>query len=359
MVLVTGLSHLIFGLRIWKHSLSDVLILAAHQDDCVVLAGEYALWALNAGKSVTVVYLTSGAEDPKTLRAQTRSREALEVWAYAGVPEQNLHFLGYKQSEVNGACANSPSELLEANTKIEDIVRKAEVGTCIFVPAEGESHVDHREIRRIGLQAIKQSGRSDLSVFEAPEYNMYFSLIHSPGKALRYFSSILPLNSRFSHFFNGSYFPGYVRGGRAFQLPFADAIHRKKLEMLRMFTSENGELLVKYFGWRNQFRPVQWLPLTREESFGIRYVKVGEKRIGLTLVGLFLSFYLLSFGITWQFSQWLTDYLAGILGVSLVIICMLALFYSAFRGKKQIETQLFYVIGGLGMITELLIRMGR
>ena len=356
-ILFTGLGHLVFGVRNWKGAPSDVLILAAHQDDCVVLAGEYALWALKAGKNVSVVYLTSGADDPSSARANLRSQEAISAWFSAGVPEQNLYFLGCKQSDINGPSANSKLELMNAAARIEEIVRNAELGTCIFIPAEGETHVDHRVIRHISLQAIKNCARSDLSVFEAPEYNNYFSFIQSPRKALRYFVSILPLNSYLSKFFSSNPFPGYARFGRAYWLPHVDSIHQKKNDMLRMFASENGDLLVSHFGWRNQFRPVKWTPTSSDEHFGIRYIHVGEQRLGLSVVGLCLSVYLLFFGVAWQLSQWLIDNVDGSTGLFLVVICIFTLVIIVLRGRKKVETQLFYAIGGLGMVAELFTRI--
>jgi len=39
------------------------LICAAHQDDCVISGAEYALSAIEAGKTAKIVYLTCGGPD--------------------------------------------------------------------------------------------------------------------------------------------------------------------------------------------------------------------------------------------------------------------------------------------------------
>lgn len=43
---------------------ADLLILAAHPDDCAIIAGEYAQVSAAANKSIRIVYLTCGSADP-------------------------------------------------------------------------------------------------------------------------------------------------------------------------------------------------------------------------------------------------------------------------------------------------------
>src|SRR5262245_2836584 len=87
--------------RLLEQPFRDVLILAAHQDDCVIMAGEYAIESISAGKQVRVVYLTCGDREIGSQRAQTRMQEAIASWREIGVDEGNLEFLGLVNSPLN------------------------------------------------------------------------------------------------------------------------------------------------------------------------------------------------------------------------------------------------------------------
>ena len=78
----------------------DALIVAAHPDDCVIVAGEYGVEAVRGGRSVRVAYVTCGDGEPGTPRAEVRRQEVLCVWALAGVDTRQFDFF---------ALPNSPS----------------------------------------------------------------------------------------------------------------------------------------------------------------------------------------------------------------------------------------------------------
>ena len=349
----TSVGYFVCRPRVWKEAPTDVLILVAHQDDCVVLAGEYALWALTAGKSVRVVYLTCGADIPGSPKAVMRNKEAIAVWRSAGVTESHLHFLDYGRSPLSGTSVLSDPGRLEATARIARLVREANPGTAVFLPAAGESHADHREIRRIGLRALNESGRRDLVVLEAPEYNPYLSFVRSPPKAFQYLVKSVPLVRRFARYFHRSGFPGFVHGSHAYRLLDAGEIHQEKLKMLRGFVSEGGELLVRHFGWRNQFRPVRWQDSSIDENLDIYYARVSERWLGLSVIGLWFSIYFLGTCISWRIAQGFEGSLPGKLGVFLIIACACGCFLAAIRGRRYIESCLLYVAVGLGMVIEL------
>src|SRR5690554_2654057 len=77
--------------RVWNEAPRDAVILAAHQDDCVIAAGEYAVEAVAAGRRIDVVYLTCGDAKPGSRRARTRRAEALSAWGSLGVGPDRLH----------------------------------------------------------------------------------------------------------------------------------------------------------------------------------------------------------------------------------------------------------------------------
>ena len=76
----------------------SVLILAPHQDDEVHVAGGLLSSFTDAGADVYVVYTTNG--DYKFL-ASTRYREAIKALKIAGVPKDNVVFLGYADGCIN------------------------------------------------------------------------------------------------------------------------------------------------------------------------------------------------------------------------------------------------------------------
>lgn len=343
---------------IWQSAPTNALVLVAHPDDCVVLAGEYALWVLDHGMKVEIVYFTSGAGDPASPRAKTREGEAVAAWGSVGVPGTNLHFLGYGQSPMNGTCVVSASDLDVATAKIIDIVLTAEPGTAVLVPAAGEIHADHRMIRRIGIKAISDSGRSDLLVLEAPEYNPTLSLVRSPGKVAKYFLKALPLVWRLGGDMSNVAFPGFIRGSRAY-IVCGEAINSRKKAMLRHFVSENGEKLVRHFGFQNQFRPIAFPISTDDEQFGLCYPRFGKYRFGLGVIGLWSGLYLFAIGLCWQIPGQLAAVIPGsklILPVCGILTAFLAV--ASIRARRSAESRLLYAAGIVGMIGGLIASFG-
>lgn len=357
-LLASGVRYLLLRPTTWRSAPTDLLVLVAHPDDCVVLAGEYALWTLDHGMEVKIVYLTSGSADPASSRAKMREGEALAAWGSVGVPEKNLHFLGYRQSPMNGVCALSMSELDEATARIRDIVLSVEAGTAVMVPAAGELHSDHREIRRIGIKAIGDSGRRDLLVLEAPEYNSSLSLVRSPGKVTKYLLKSLPLIWRLGGDTSNVAFPGFIRGSRACMI-CDEAVNIRKKALLRHFVSEDGEKLVRHFGFRNQFRPGVFPISAQDEQFGLCYARIGKYRFGLSVLGLWSGIYLLAVGFCWLIPEQMAAIfpgsklvllVCGILLISLVLVGILA--------RKSVESGLLYASGMVGLIGGLIASFG-
>lgn len=357
-LVASGLRYLLIRPRIWHAPPTNLVVLAAHPDDCVVLAGEYALWVLAQGMKVDIAYFTSGADDPASSRAKTREREALAAWSSVGVPETNLHFLEYGQSPMKGSCILDESDLAGATEAIKNIIVSAMPGTAIFVPAAGETHADHRTTRRVGLAAVIASGRKDLLVLEAPEYNPCLSLARSPGKVVRYFLKALPLIWRFGGKVDTSAFPGFIRGGGAYMLGDA-AISDRKNQMLRHFASEDGEKLVRHFGFQNQFRPVTLPVSPRDEEFGTGFVKFGRYRFGWSVIGLWFAIYLLAMGFFWRIPETMAAISPGntllLPGCgALAVVLVLAII----RARRGVESVLLYGSGIVGMTGGLIASFG-
>jgi LmbE family N-acetylglucosaminyl deacetylase len=144
----------------------DVLVVAAHPDDCVIMAGEYALHALAQGKRVAVYYLTCGAARDDPARAAARRTEALTAWSMAGVPPEALTFGELPEQGPADTEARTREELARARAQLEDQMRALPRGAALFVPAASEEHVDHRLLRRVALESLRATGRRDLVVYE-------------------------------------------------------------------------------------------------------------------------------------------------------------------------------------------------
>lgn len=238
--------------RIVAAPASDLLILAAHPDDCVISAGECAVEAARRGGALTLAYLTCGAPSASDEKATLRRSEAVRAWSRLGVPEASIHFLGLPESLVQGAwTADAATEEL-VRSRIASLVRGLRPGTAVFLPAEGESHPDHRALRRLALQALESTGRRDVRVLETVSYNRHFSLYRLPARSLSYLRDSLP-------FLPGARAvrSGFFAGPRPAILGPDGERLALKCDLLREFASQNGELLVELFGHPDTFREVE------------------------------------------------------------------------------------------------------
>jgi LmbE family N-acetylglucosaminyl deacetylase len=347
---VSGIRYLMIKPRTWRSSPGNVLILAAHPDDCVVMAGEYAIWALDHGFKVDIVYLTCGAIDPASTRAKTREREAVSSWQSLGVPKSSLTFIGYSASPLRGNSALGIEAQDQARATIQNIILTLEVGAAVFLPAAGEEHVDHRMMRRLGLEAIVSSRRHDVLVLEAPEYNATLSLVRSPTKAYRYLLGCMPIVRRLTSTGGTPCFPGYIRGERAFVLG-DPRITQRKNALLSFFASENIEKLVRHFGYQNQFRKVVFPISQSDERFGLTFVKIGRFRLGLAIAGLWVAMYMLSFGVSWYLvEQAIVSALGSNLALGFLMTLALLLLFASIRIRAHREPALVYVSSTLGIL---------
>ena len=223
------------------------LICAAHQDDCVIAGAEYALFALEAGKTVRIVYLTCGGPDPLSSIATVRRREALAAWASVGVPSEALRFIDLPESQPEGPAQQSLSQLADAREALVDAIKNElpKQGT-IIVPARGEMHVDHRTLRKLCAEAVTRSQRDDILILESPEYNGFVSFLHGPERALSIVLRFLPLGSRLLKPYFGH--TNFVDGGRAYWFENKPGRLQAKRSMLRHFPSQDVKTLLALFG---------------------------------------------------------------------------------------------------------------
>jgi len=274
--------------------LGDIAIVAAHQDDCVIMAGECAIESLRSGHSVRVIYLTCGDAETTSQRSATRCKESAAAWAMAGLPESSLHYCNLPESDMKKPSRPSEFELNRARLRLQSLLGNLPLGAAVVIPADGEQHLDHRMARELALEAVIGSGRDDLRLFEAAEYNLYYSMLDCPKKTLRYLLSLLPV---LRHVFPEpptSPAAGFVGGGSAWQLrPEPERILKKKA-MLRAFQSEDGDLLVRLFGRPDCLRPIHDAESARRATVS-GYLHLGERYLGKSVVLLlFLASLLLA-----------------------------------------------------------------
>ena len=242
--------------RVDSREARDVLVLAAHSDDCVITAGEYAIDAIRAGRKVNIVYLTCGSEDPHDARSAVRKHEAIAAWSLAGLDARNLIFLDLPHSPIKGPPAYNPQTIEPAQTLLRQEVAHLPPGAAVFLPAAGESHCDHQELRCLALDIIQAANRPDLHVFEAAEYNKYCSL-RQPHRVLKYISQLLPLLGQRLITSEEYSRAGFCTGLRGCIRPPDRERLALKQTLLRQFKSEDGAMLVKYFGFRDIYRQIE------------------------------------------------------------------------------------------------------
>jgi LmbE family N-acetylglucosaminyl deacetylase len=215
-----------------------ILIVAPHQDDCVISAGGFGIRNLQLGGETHIVYLTM---EVSTDLAETRRKEAIEIWNHVGC--HNLYHLDVlpKKSERN------PKKIYDAANQLQSLIDKISP-TILFVPLFEGGHVQHDITNHIISFLIKKP--REMYIYECPEYSPYFSIRHTPHK-------VLGMLSRFFLIFV-SYFgpPEGLDKRTILNLELDSNEIELKKRMLRAFHSQEGDSLAGYYGYPD--RVIQW-----------------------------------------------------------------------------------------------------
>jgi len=230
----------------------DLVVCAAHSDDCAIMAGEMAPPLLAAGHRIQIVYLTcsgSGMDDPE---ARIREAEARACWAHAGLAEGDLHFLNLPQSPVNGPRSYDDATLGTVRTRLAEIFAALPEGAMVLMPAAHESHIDHRAMRDAARAALESTRPGALRAYEVAEYNPLLSMLQVPGRVLNRMARTLPgLNRMLTHFHGAAGFAagdaGAVFRGDPGRLAFKHAL-------FDFFASQDPALLRVHFGAPVRYR---------------------------------------------------------------------------------------------------------
>jgi LmbE family N-acetylglucosaminyl deacetylase len=215
----------------------DILIVAPHQDDCVAIAGGYAIQTRMQGGRVTVLYATDGPAHDK----RTRKWEALEAWTQLGIRRDGIHFLKHHMStgftsaeEIRTGIGEFAAFIEQCNPDI------------VFIPLYEGGHYQHDAVNYMVHQAVRRIGFQG-KVYESPEYNFYLSFKTTPEK-------ILSGLTRFIPFIRYDYPPEPIRDDEVMHLRMTHEQIEMKKRMLSKFTSQNPEQLAVRFGFEDRYQ---------------------------------------------------------------------------------------------------------
>jgi LmbE family N-acetylglucosaminyl deacetylase len=205
-----------------------LLILAPHEDDCVISAGGLGLLNHRLGGATRIAYL---ARDENPGLPEIRVAEAKAAWAEAGVDARDLLHIDL----LPPLFKPDPARLHEAAAALRRLIDDYKP-TVIVIPMFEGGHVHHDMVAGL-LDRIVQDGDT-FEVFEAPEYGPCVSLRNTPHR-------IIALCARWL-FGLVSYYgaPDGIDDRRVLTLELAAADLETRRRMLAAFRSQNAPSLV-------------------------------------------------------------------------------------------------------------------
>jgi LmbE family N-acetylglucosaminyl deacetylase len=217
-----------------------LLVLAPHEDDCVISAGGIGSRNRELGGVTRIVYL---APDETPGMAERRAAEAREAWQIAGVGPSDLKHFDLLPSLVQ----QDPLKLRVAARTLRAIIDEFQPSVVVMPMFEG-GHVQHDMV--VGLMGEIVTPQDSFEVFEAPEYSPYASLQHTPQR-------LLALSARWL-FGLVSYYgpPDGIDERPVLKMRLTPEEIDRKRRMLAAFVSQNASSLVETRGYPD--RLVHW-----------------------------------------------------------------------------------------------------
>lgn len=231
-----------------------LLILAPHEDDCVIAAGGLGHRNAREGGATRILYL---ARDENAGLPERRAREAKAAWRRAGVTEENLSFLDL----LPPLGQRDPTRLRLAARALRDEISSFRPD-IIVVPAFEGGHIHHDMVA--GMVGALVERREGIEVFEAPEYSPYTSLLGTPHR-------ILALTARWLFglvSYNGP--PDGIGCRPVLKLRLGPDDLKAKRKMLAAFESQNAPSLVATRSYPDRlmrYVPPQRHPFSFEWSY--------------------------------------------------------------------------------------------
>lgn len=241
----------------WKAP-GRLLILAPHEDDCVISAGGLGFRNARQGGAVRIAYL---ARDENPGLPERRAAEAREAWRVAGLGENDLRFLDLMPPLEK----RDPEKLRQAGVALRAVIDEFRP-TAIVMPAFEGGHIHHDMVAALIGSIVTPQDRFEL--FEAPEYSPYVSLIHTPHR-------ILSLAARW--LFVIVYFgePDAVDGRHVLKVRLDSEELAAKRRMLAAFVSQNAPSLVATRSYPDRLvRHEQRLPRRHPFGFTLSYLRL-------------------------------------------------------------------------------------
>ena len=204
-----------------------LLIVAPHEDDCVISAGGVGARNVTLGGATRVLYL---APDEAPGMAQRRTQEARGAWQLAGLGAGDVRSLDL----LPKLRERSPQRLRDAATALRAEIDSFEP-TVIVTPMFEGGHVHHD--MTVGLLDQIVTDRDAFRVYEAPEYTPLASLDWTPHRVLTLCARWLGLVSYYGP-------PDGIDGRKVFVFRLSAAELTLKKRMLACFVSQNAPSLV-------------------------------------------------------------------------------------------------------------------
>jgi LmbE family N-acetylglucosaminyl deacetylase len=139
---------------------TPVLYVFAHQDDEILILAKMRL-DVKHGRVVHAVWITDGGKGGDSVE---RERESRAVMKMTGVPDENLHFLGFPDQ-------NSARHIAAAYTQVLTLVNTNQFAELVTPAYEG-GNIDHDVAALIGAEVTIGANSRPLHV-EYPLYNRY------------------------------------------------------------------------------------------------------------------------------------------------------------------------------------------
>jgi LmbE family N-acetylglucosaminyl deacetylase len=215
----------------------DILIIAPHQDDCVAIAGGYAVQTVEKGGHVYILYITDGYKEDRV----TRRQEAVKAWSTFSRASVTLDFLPY----INNKSFLSREEINKGIDEISAYIKKVKPET-IFIPLYEGGHYQHDVSNFMVSMAVKKLA-IDCTVYESPIYNFFMSFTTTPEKILSGLARFIPLITY-------DYSPEPVRNDQVYFLEMTDSQLQKKKNIIAEFKTQNPQKLMERWGFGDRYQ---------------------------------------------------------------------------------------------------------
>jgi hypothetical protein len=273
-----------------------LLILAPHEDDCVISAGGVGARNQRIGGVTRIICLTRS--EPPSM-AERRAAESRAAWGLAGVgPSDVLHF-----DLLPPLRERDPRKLRTAAKVLRSLIDDFKP-TAIVVPMFEGGHIHHDMTAALMSEIITPG--DDFVVFEAPEYSPYASLWKTPHR-------VIALCSRWLFGLVSYYGPPDGIDGRLVRKYRLDPVDLEcKRRMLAAFESQNASSLVATRGYHDRLtlldrRKGRRQPFAFKWSY-LRFVLAARRVLPPRLVDSLLPVQLGTIGREYTLTDWIAEW---------------------------------------------------